>query len=401
MHRLTNPLSKNRFRNGFTLIELLIVVGILLLLLSLTLAVFNTTDESDRIRSSARQLQSSLLGARDRAIKAKGPIGLRLMLDDPGAGTSDYRSRVATSMVYVGGQGYGFASVGTQNYWNQGTVVLGYPDFSVSPIGAPVLPMGHTEMNPNDLLPEYVDGQVILWGLNTDWSLLFAQNLIASDSRVGLKVNDRWEWYTIHTGLLASPPGLNASAQNGIRNCVGIPGATIEFLILQGNGAQSPVPDTSPCPGVDVLTQRVQEYRLELKPTLLPGQEPMRLSSGIVVDLHRSKVPSSWRNDIDSNPNTPDIFTGSSLDIMFSPSGVAYDPSVVAGGPIHLLLRTIDDVANDRGTADPQRGEQLILSIFPQTGLVATFPVDVTDSNNDQWADDPLRFAKIGGTAGR
>ena len=41
------------------------------------------------------------------------------------------------------------------------------------------------------------------------------------------------------------------------------------------------------------------------------------------------------------------------------------------------------------------------MAIFPQTGHVATFPVDVTDANNDSIADDPFLLAKKGAVAGR
>ena len=35
-------------------------------------------------------------------------------------------------------------------------------------------------------------------------------------------------------------------------------------------------------------------YELELKPTVLPGQEPLRLSSGIAIDLFNSRIPGNW-----------------------------------------------------------------------------------------------------------
>ena len=43
----------------------------------------------------------------------------------------------------------------------------------------------------------------------------------------------------------------------------------------------------------------------------------------------------------------------------------------------------------------------LYSTVFLQTGYVATFPVDITDANNDGFADDPRSLARIGGTAGR
>lgn len=44
--------------------------------------------------------------------------------------------------------------------------------------------------------------------------------------------------------------------------------------------------------------------------------------------------------------------------------------------------------------------ETLILTIFPQTGHVATFPVDLTDNDGDNNADNLFHFAQIGSVAG-
>ena len=58
-------------RKGFTLIELMVVVGIILLLATITLTAVNLTIDGDKIRNGARQIQSYLEGARDRAIFSK------------------------------------------------------------------------------------------------------------------------------------------------------------------------------------------------------------------------------------------------------------------------------------------------------------------------------------------
>ena len=58
-------------RNGFTLVELLVVITIMLLLLSMTVYAVNFSRDSDRVGGGARQIQSALAGARDRAIYAK------------------------------------------------------------------------------------------------------------------------------------------------------------------------------------------------------------------------------------------------------------------------------------------------------------------------------------------
>jgi hypothetical protein len=60
-------------------------------------------------------------------------------------------------------------------------------------------------------------------------------------------------------------------------------------------------------------------------------------------------------------------------------------------------------------TEDPNKGDRLILSVFPQTGLVQVFEIDPTDITNnatgaagpDGLADNLFYFAQQGKSAGR
>lgn len=83
------------FRAGFTLVELLVVVAIILILASITLATVNFSINADRVRSGARQIQSYLMGARDKAIYANELRGVRFLLD-PNDGHS------VSAMQYIG-----------------------------------------------------------------------------------------------------------------------------------------------------------------------------------------------------------------------------------------------------------------------------------------------------------
>jgi prepilin-type N-terminal cleavage/methylation domain-containing protein len=80
---------------GFTLIELLVAMSILLILATITIRLVNTTLDSDRMKSGSRELQSYLAGARDRAIYAGQPRGVRFIPDQ----TDPYTVR---SFVYIG-----------------------------------------------------------------------------------------------------------------------------------------------------------------------------------------------------------------------------------------------------------------------------------------------------------
>ncbi len=70
-------------------------MSILLILATITIRLVNTTLDGDRMKGGSRELQSYLAGARDRAIYAGQPRGVRL-IPDP---TDPFTVR---SFVYVG-----------------------------------------------------------------------------------------------------------------------------------------------------------------------------------------------------------------------------------------------------------------------------------------------------------
>ena len=80
--RRSSRLRENRLhRPAFTLIELLVVILLVLIVTTITVMSVNFSTNADRMRAGARQMQSLIGGARDRAIYAKEIRGLRLLLD--------------------------------------------------------------------------------------------------------------------------------------------------------------------------------------------------------------------------------------------------------------------------------------------------------------------------------
>jgi prepilin-type N-terminal cleavage/methylation domain-containing protein len=85
-----------RSRHGFSLVEMLVVITVILVLLGVSLAVMNVSLEGERVRSGARQIQSYLAGARDRAAYLNRPCGVRFIRDQLQVDNS-----VVHSMVYI------------------------------------------------------------------------------------------------------------------------------------------------------------------------------------------------------------------------------------------------------------------------------------------------------------
>jgi len=86
--------GKRNKRGGFTLVELLVVITIIVILLTMTLLTVNFSNEGDRVKGAAGQVQSFLAGARDRAIYAKEPRGVRFFVNPE-------NPRAVNTMAYI------------------------------------------------------------------------------------------------------------------------------------------------------------------------------------------------------------------------------------------------------------------------------------------------------------
>ncbi len=410
--------------SGFTLVELLVVIAVLLILIVMTVTAIDFTFTSERVRSGARQVQSALEGARDRAIFAREPRGLRLFVDpnDP---------RIVTSMVYVGGS----------KNWSQGQIRLERKDFNEDANNNGQLDAGEdTNGNgrldgdgvadfPQDIL--IVRGDAICgWntlkdrgflGLFEDRNLngvldpgedLNGNGLLDLDApRIKIPADDNGSWYTVLTYR------LSASSQ------------VLELLTPYRDPGTSPPNQVVAFTGTGPST-----YILELPPRILPDAQPILLPEGICIDLDASYVPADWRPGPGSLQTTP---YSAHMDILFSARGVVTGP-VAATGLVHLYLAERKDVTkvvdigllvggistprppvnrtvqppqppplvpgqNQFGPQDPI-GQRLVISIFTQTGKVSSHQVDLTDafnnvtgvSGSDGYADNPFHYATQG-----
>ncbi len=89
--------------SGFTLVELLVVIVIIALISAVALPVVLPALDERRVSEAARELQGALAGARDAAIRANAPRGIRL-LPDPVLSPAPYGKGpvgVLTSNRYV------------------------------------------------------------------------------------------------------------------------------------------------------------------------------------------------------------------------------------------------------------------------------------------------------------
>ena len=357
-------------RRGFTLIELMVVVGIMILLASMTAATISLTVNGDKVRAGARQVQSYLAGARDRAIYAKAPRGVRFLLDPT-------NPRTVSSMVYIS----------PTEEWTQGLVQLEREDLD------------------NDGVADNPGSQaMVLRGFDLDgsfnsnnptgWYSLYSQGLLRDGARVLIPNDSTGTWYTITTDLIRNansvyPPRLRL---------------TTAYIKAPSNPNSSAVPAFTASDGPST-------YKLQLPPSVLPNQEPVLLPKGTVIDLDRcSKTPASptlatatlpgaWYN----TSVTPFVYSNQ-MDVMFSPRG-AIIGTAAGRGLIHFYVADQKDA--DRGLMpEAATGDKIIVSLFARTGAVSVHHVDVNPIDSIVIPPgitvlDYFKFAETGEVAGK
>lgn len=403
--RSTKPPGAPRL--AFTLLELLIAVSIMLILLAITATAIKVSSDADRVRGAARQIQSYLLGARDRAIYAKAPRGVRFLRGGSVGGSSDPNdraNRLVTSMVYIE----------PTEPWLGQVIVL--PLDPTTPWHPTDNPLRRLRLRDPSTVP--------------NWQNLLDRGLLTPGLRVQIPASNRGTWYVIQD--------INPSA-NYSGNPLGLGNGPFQELVLRTEYR---------CPNPTRVNYEM--VRIELPPAVMPNQEPVELPKGVAIDLDRcgvwsdvlnskaytgnsddpvyfpNKLPASWKGATETNGFAD---YNQRMDLMFSPRGTIIGPEAAQGVvqlyvtetrnllglPMNISLSTN---ANASGTTyvqllDPAYGEQAsgsldppavdksLVTIFTRTGLVICSPVRTQDQNTDGFADDPFYYAERGEVAGR
>lgn len=418
-----NPPPDLQRRTGFTLVELLIVVGLLLLLAGMTVSAINLTVDGDKVRSGARQVQSYLEGARDRAIYSREPRGVRFLLNpnDPIPGNS----RTVSSMVFI---------APTEN-WSDGSIRLERLDDDSDNTGAP----DHNPDNVADVsgsLATVVRGFIYVDrnGDNRDatgWCDLYKRKLLYDGVRIRIP-SDSGTWYTIRTRLLQYADVEENTFGTRMANYP--PRLELTLPYRESPTAVDPTEVIAFSPGP-------QSYELEVPPTVLPNQEPVLMPKGVVIHLDRSsdnveqlaagtpasnrgnKLPDSWK--VASSDPSGFSYT-SQMDVMFSPRGVVIGPAAQRG-LIHFYIADQKDADRDRlewqspssypTSSVPEydirlsdqvrRGDKIITTLFTRTGAISTHQVHPDVDLTNPSAPPALReferfrFAETGEVAGK
>ena len=404
-------------RHGYTLIEILIVVGIIVLLLTMTLMTVKFTRDGDRVTGAAAQIQSFLGGARDRAIYAKAPRGVRFFLDTN-------NPRTVSSMAYID----------PSETWSDGVIQLRRWDPGLD--GA--TDGGTPDINQDGINDKPTDVWMVV-GEGTAWWELKRRGLLFDGMRIRIPRGPTGSWYPINTRLIdinSAPPSM-------------------QILVLS-----IPYRDPGNTPenrSMAFESGGPEDYEIQLAPRILP-EEPVTLPEDTVIDLDGSRLPDAWRPFVSgAGQSSGNSLYSQYIDMVYSPRGnlVGYAAS---GGVIHLYVCDREDATllkeeyvksldNDLPTALAKLNLQLrvtlpgqdkfvfipadsltatiapwaaaiapddspwnvkdrrLVSVFSQTGAVSIHPVNPRDGDSsgsnppDGFADDPFLFSEIGETA--
>ena len=302
---------------GFTLIELLISMSIILILAVITLRLVGSTLDNDRIKTGSRELQSYLAGARDRAIYAGQPRGVRFIPDQ----ADPYTVR---SFVYIGAP---------TNFSDGQSIYVTQNSTTLAPSAATINTLT-TLVNRGVLL---AGAQITLGGGATSGGIYYS---IAPDT-VGMAGG--WAASTSYTLGATVQPG---NGHTYVCTVAGTSGTTQPTTWPTAMGGSVPDNTVTWTEFSWALTKAYAAgsslptgvaYTLQLAPAQLPSEQPRALPQNIVIDLRTSILPVNWQI-----PGT----ASSSYDVLFSPAGTVFGP-VTASGRIHFVLADIADTTGE------------------------------------------------------
>jgi len=371
-------------RGGYTLVEILIVVGILVVLLTMTLMTVRFTRDGDRVTAAAAQIQSFLAGARDRAIYARAPRGVRLFLDTE-------NPRTVSSMVYID----------PSESWSDGVVQLRRWDPELD--GRANIGGGNVDINQDGVADDPRSVWMVV-GDGTAWWELKRRGLLFDGMRIRIPKGPGGSWYPINTRLIdvtQAPP-------------------TTQILVL---GIPYRDPGNTPVERSQAFESGgPEDYEIQLAPRILPG-EPAILPEGTVIDLDGSQLA-----------NASLAASVGYIDFIYSPRGGLVGESATVVNHLYvcdredsLILKeeflkanlpnnptrfipldsldpaTVPWIAGLAEVGNPYDvRDRRIVTISGQTGGVSIHPVNGSVQGQFEpagFADDPYFFAETGETA--
>jgi prepilin-type N-terminal cleavage/methylation domain-containing protein len=412
---------------GFTLIELLVVIGIILIVSAATLPVVLPALNHRQIGDAARLLHGTLAGARDAAIRAHEPRGIRLLPDAVFNGVAPGSPLAVSRMIAIEPapgytEGMAFipsqpATVGpfvpftndprmiirevkwanppantipnppTSWYWNirQGEKIriegTGRSYTIVGPMVVPVKDKNGNILNPDRFINIGLPGVTLPGPMAAPEFLIVVNgqddngNGYIDDSFDGID-NDRDSRNLVDPGF------------NGLDDDLDGVGDNLAELFLDNEFEPEQFVGT----GLASFPTGALKYRIDRRPAPAPGAREVALPQDVVIDLTTANSGAPERSRLPVDPATGQV------DILVAPNGQVIPSSHTGNASglttlpyYHFWLAERQDVTGPGGTAGaPQlpmapgtpgysgpalKGERRLVTLFPRTGLLTTNPI--------------------------
>lgn len=387
-------------RGAFTLVELLVVMSIVVLLATLTLAVVVNMGERDGTTDAAGLTRQWLMIAKNRAARDHANRGLRLVVGiDPSGNPAKTSPQWVTELQYIEQPGAITPTNGYPPYTPQATCVkiVYWFDSAGNKLPSPAFPTLVPEcwienLTPGDLA-RLNNSSTIPGGLIVLYDLRNSADTGPYSGRMMSVIGVSQSPFTVPN----TPPN------DTYRLRVKLDSYPDVSLGATGTPSGSPAPTQQA-----VFTS--YSFGITPPPQPIVGEPPLQLPKGICIDLTRS-----------NGVNTPDVSivnqNGGDVDILFTPSGHVV-PMGGGTGIDGMILLWHRDYTKIPGLGSPltvlsagppvtfdltpfQRGgEQQLVSIRCKTGALGQFPVKWPNAAGQyNPGEGPYDFARGGASS--
>ena len=403
---------------GFTLVELLVVIAIIGLVAVITLPTVLPALQHRQVSEAARILQASIEGARDAAIRANAPRGIRLLPDQAFPGTTLIPMLAASRIVPIepaGDYSEGMVSIRTRIANRSGIPGVGDALAGAANCIEESLSNG---VSPNPRTSWYwnvrVGDRIQVGGAGPIYTIIGPEVVdnperfinvgqpgpIPSAYRLSTPTGSEYpEYLFLVNGVDDDGNGYVDEGFDGLDNDDTDGGGDGDGLVDRKDpGVSSAGGEWEPEAAL-ALRENVP-YKIFRRPYPTPGSRAIELPQDVVVDLTTAFAATPERSRL---PVDPDSYY---VDIMIAPNGQVVPTSIYSSpskfGAIpfyHFWLTERGDVYAPEAAVAPNlntlpqpsgagtatrtlKGDRRLVTLFPRTGLVVTNPVETFESTD-------------------